>query len=118
MNGLNWLWIAIAVTVPVLLGAAAAYPFWRMQQPIFGNVVGSTVIFGAAIALIMREHVELDELVQRCLDAGTMCWPTPSAFTRYAIYAFVALFQVIVLFSTSVGVEARIRRRGYAPEWR
>jgi len=30
----------------------------------------------------------------------------------------VALFQVIALFSLSLKVDERARRRGYAPEWR
>ena len=47
-----------------------------------------------------------------------MCWPDPSAFARYAIYAFIALFEVIMLFSVSLKVETKVRRRGYAPEWR
>ena len=46
------------------------------------------------------------------------CWPNPSAFSRYAIYAFIALFEVMALFSLSLKVENKIRRRGYAPEWR
>jgi hypothetical protein len=42
----------------------------------------------------------------------------PSAFARYAIYAFIGLLEVIVLFSVSLTVERKIRRRGYDPEWR
>jgi hypothetical protein len=118
VSGLNWSWIVLALTVPIAAGGLVAYPFWRMSQPIFGNIVGTIVIFGAAIAFIMREHFELDSIVQACLDAGAPCWPEPSAFTRFAIYAFIGLFEVIVLFSVSVGVETRLRRRGYAPEWR
>lgn len=117
MNELNWFWIAFALTLPILAGGFVTFPFWRMGQPIFGNIVGSAVIFAAAIALIMREHVELDRVVQGCLDRGEVCWPNPSAFTRFAIYAFISLFQVIALFSLSVRVDAKIRRRRYAPEW-
>jgi hypothetical protein len=118
MNGLNWSWIALALTVPPLAGGLVALPLWLRGEPIFGNLAGTAVIFGAAIALIMRERVELDRLMQRCLDQGFVCWPEPSPFTRYAIYSFIALFEVILLFSLSLKVEAKIRRRGYAPEWR
>ena len=118
MTGLNWFWIALAVAIPLVAGGLIAYPFWRLSQPIFGNIVGSAVIFAIAIGLIMREHVELDRVVQACLDRGVTCWPEPSAFTRFAIYAFIALFQVIALFTLSVRVEAKLRRRGYDPEWR
>lgn len=118
MTTLNWFWIAIGAAVPILAGLLIAYPIWRMNQPILGNLAGSVVIFGTAIALIMREHIELDRQVQACLGQGVTCWPDPSAFTRYAIYAAIALAQVMALFSVSLRVEHRLRRRGYDPEWR
>ena len=118
MNELSWFWIALALTVPPLVGGLVALPFWLKSEPIFGNLVGTVVIFGAAIGLILRERVELERVTQACLDQGFTCWPDPSAFTRYAIYAFIALFQVMALFSLSLKVETKIRRRGYAPEWR
>src|SRR5205823_12000356 len=104
MTGLSWSWILFAVMVPPLVGVGVAYPIWRMGQPIFGNIVGSVMIFGAALAMIMREHVELDRVVQACLDNGTTCWPDPSAFTRFAIYAFIGLFEVIFFFTLGVRV--------------
>ena len=118
MNALNWFWIAVALTVPTLMGGLVAFPFWRKGEPIFGNVAGTAVIFGAAVALIMRERVELDLGARGCLEQGFVCWPEPSAFTRFAIYAFIALLEVIALFSLSLRVETKIRRRGCAPEWR
>jgi hypothetical protein len=104
MNGLNWFWIIVAAVAPAFAGMLVAYPIWRMTQPILGNLAGSAVIFGVGIALIMREHVELDRQVQACLGQGFTCWPDPSAFTRYAIYAGIALVQVMALFSVSLRV--------------
>jgi hypothetical protein len=95
-----------------------AYPFWRKDQAIFGNIIGTAVMFTSAFAMILREHAITDRLVQRCLDEGTTCWPEPSAFTRYAIYASIALLEAIILFSLSLRVEERMRGRDYAPEWR
>lgn len=118
LRELNWFWIALALTVPSLMGGLIAFPFWRMGEAILGNIAGTVLILGSAIALIMREHVEVDRIAQACIDKGTTCWPEPSAFTRFAIYAFIGLFEVIVLFSVSIRVEARLRRRGYDPEWR
>ncbi len=118
MNGLNWYWIGLGATVPPLVGLLVAFPFWWKEQPIFGNIAGTAVIFGAAFALIMREHMQIEKMVNACLDAGLPCFPNPPAFTRFAVYAFVALIEVIALFSLSLKVEHKRRRRGYSPEWR
>jgi hypothetical protein len=114
----SWLWIALQLTATPLAGLLVAYPFWRKGGMIFGNIAGTAVIFGSAFALIMMEYVALDRLVQDCLDNGDVCWPVPSAFSRFALYAFIGLVEVFALFSLSLVVEARMRRRDYAPEWR
>ena len=118
LTELNWLWIVVALTLPMVGGLLLAWPIWLTGQPILGNIAGTIVIFGSAVVLIMREHAELDVLVQACIEQGTTCWPSPSAFTRFAIYAFIGLAQVIVLFTISVNVETRQRRKRYSPEWR
>lgn len=118
VSGLDWFWIAIAVTVPFIGGLLVAWPIWLRKQPILGNLAGSIVAFGFGIAMIMRERTALDLAVNACIEAGETCWPDPSAFTRFAIYAFISLAQVIAIFTISVSVESRERRKRYAPEWR
>jgi hypothetical protein len=118
VNELSWLWIALMLIVPSVAGVLVAFPCWRKREMILGNLAGTIVIFGAAVAMIVRESVELNRLTQKCLDAGYTCWPVPSAFTRYAIYAFIALLEVVALFTVSLKVEERMRNRHYAPEWR
>ncbi|HUR32154.1 MAG TPA: hypothetical protein VM032_00040 [Vicinamibacterales bacterium] len=118
VTGLSWYWIVVGLTLPLAGGLLLAWPIWLTGQPILGNLAGSILIFGAAIGLILREHAALDLVVQACLEQGTTCWPAPSAFTRFAVYAFIALAQVIALFTISVSVETRQRRKRYAPEWR
>ncbi len=118
VSQLNWYWISLELTVTPLLGLLVAYPFWRKGGMIFGNIVGTALIFGWAFALIFREHIELERVVQKCFEEGAVCWPEPSAFTRFAIYAFIALIEVCALFSLSLVVEKRMRDRDYAPEWR
>ena len=95
-----------------------AYPLWNRRETILGSILGATIIFGASLAAIFREYAEVNRVVQACLDAGTVCWPEPSAFTRYAVYAFVGLASVFAVFVIGVQVESRIRNRAYAPEWR
>jgi hypothetical protein len=115
---LNWYWIAVASTVPGLVGLLADFPFWRRTEAIFGNIIGTAIVFAFSFGFIWREHVELDRLVKACLDAGTVCWPQPAAFTRFAIYACIGMAQVFLIFMLSLRVEERARRREYAPEWR
>jgi hypothetical protein len=118
VNGFSWGWIVLMAAVPPVVGLLLAYPFWKGRQPILGNIAGTVVIFGSALALILRESAELDGIGRRCIDAGYYCFPSPSAFSRYAVYAFIALFEVFALFTVSLKVEEKIRRSGYDPEWR
>ena len=118
MNELSWFWIVLALVVPSALAGLIAYPIWRSGQAILGNVAGTLIIMGTAMGLIMREHVVLDRVVQACLGQGFTCWPEPSAFMRYSIYAIIGMAEVIALFMVSLKVEAHFRRRDYAPEWR
>jgi len=118
VNGLNWYWISLELTAAPLAALLIAVPFWRKGGMIFGNIAATCVLFATAFGLIFREHFELDHVVRECFDAGSVCWPVPSAFTRFAVYAFIALVEVIAVFSLSLVVEKRMRNRDYAPEWR
>jgi hypothetical protein len=118
MNELSWPWIGLMCTAPAIVGGLVAFLIWRTSQYVLGNLAGSAVIFATALGLILRESAELDRLGRQCLDAGYYCFPEPSAFTRYAIYAFIGLVEVFGVFAFSLRVERRIRDRRYAPEWR
>ena len=117
-QGLNWYWIAIQSTAAPVLALLLAVPFWRKAEMIFGNIVGSGLVLGWAIVLILLEYIEVDRSVQACIDAGTTCWPEPSAFARFAIYASIGMAEVFLIFTISLAVERRISNRNYAPEWR
>jgi hypothetical protein len=118
VHQLNWYWIVLELTVTPLVGGLLALPFWLKGGMIFGNIAGTVIILGSAFGMIFREHFELDQVVQKCLDEGLVCWPEPSAFTRFAIYASIGMVEVFVLFSLSLIVEKRLRNRDYSPEWR
>jgi len=106
------------LVVPPAAALLAAVPLWREKYPIFGNLVGTFIILASALALIMREYAVIDRVTRACLEAGTTCWPQPSAFARYAIYTGVGFVEVFALFLYSLRVERKIRDRDYAPEWR
>jgi len=105
-------------TAPGILGVLLAWTCWRKTEIILGNLVGTAVILGFAFALIFRESAEVDRVTRACLDAGYTCWPVPSAFVRYAIYAGIGFLEVVALFMASLSVERHMRDRHYAPEWR
>lgn len=118
MNGLSWGWIALQAVAPMGLGFLVAWPIWRRGQPILGSLTGALVLAGSAIALILREYVAIDRLTADCLAQGFTCWPEPSAFSRYAVYALIGLVQIYILFIASVRFDNRRRQRLYAPQWR
>jgi hypothetical protein len=118
MTDLSWSWIAVMAMVPPLAAIAVAYPLWTRGQTILGSIAGAALIFATALGLIGREYSVLEALTQACIDAGTTCWPDPPAFTRFAIYAFIALVEVFAVFALGLRVEARRRNARYAPEWR
>lgn len=118
MTELNWHWIGLGATVPPLAGLLAALPLWRKRHMIFGNIFATAIIFASSLALIFREYVEIDKATRACIDAGYTCWPEPSAFARFGIYASLGLLEVFAIFGVSLKVEAWLRSRDYAPEWR
>lgn len=118
VTSLSWNWIGLEVTLTPLVAVLLAWPFWRKNEIIFGNVVATALIFGAGFGLIWREYIVIDRVTKACLEAGSVCFPDPSAFTRFAIYGFVALVEVFAVFSFSLWVEEHRRSRDYDPEWR
>ncbi len=117
--GLNWFWIAISATVPFVAAFLCALPFWRRQaDSILGSVVGSGIIFAAAIFFVSREYLELDRLRAACMAAEIPCRFRPPDFTRYSVYGAIAFAEVMTIFSVGLSMEERARRRTRAPEWR
>ena len=79
MTHLNWYYIAVAMSVPPVIGLLLAFPFWWKGRMTLGNITGTVIVFGFAIGFILREYAQIDRLTQECLDAGTVCFPVPSA---------------------------------------
>src|SRR5262245_45600162 len=109
MTELSWRWIALMCTAPPAAGLVIAVVVWRTNQVILGNLAGAAVIFGSALALILRESAEIDRVTRACVQAGYTCWPDPAAFTRYAIYAFIGLLEVFAVFILSLRFERAVR---------
>jgi hypothetical protein len=117
MNDFNWASIAM-VLAALPVGVVAARPLWRRKEAMLGNLAGTIVIFGTAVVLILKESAESDAATAVCLDAGLADCFQSGSFTRYGIYAFIGLAEVIALFLISIAAERRIRERDVAPEWR
>ena len=121
MPGLHWDYVVLLAIGPPLAAWLIASLVWRLGEMILGNIAGTIIIFGSALILMFLEYSELNRLTNACLataSADDMCFPVPSAFARYSIYACIALAQVFGLFLWSLRVEQRIRNRDVAPEWR
>jgi len=115
----NWLWLAVAGTVPLAIGFLIAWPFWRKGMTTFGSSVGAGIIFMAGAALIGREFTELERLTEQCLaETGFECVFKPSAFARFAVYAGIALVQVFILFDASIAADRRHYRKHFPSEWK
>src|SRR5262249_34111274 len=52
LTHLNWYWITLEVLIPPVVALLLAYPFWRKGGMIFGNIVGTAVMFATAFGLI------------------------------------------------------------------
>ena len=71
----------LMVLAPPVVSLLAAWPFWRKGGMIFGNVVGTALIFGTSFSLIMREYGELHRATQALWVAGRApVFPVPAAF--------------------------------------
>ena len=116
---MSWYWIAVALIAPTVLGFLTAWPLWRNGQGTFGSTVGASVIFMCAAALIGREYTELERLSEACIEAtGYECIFSPSAFTRFAIYAAIGLVEVFLLFDQGIKADRRAYRRQFPSEWK
>ncbi len=116
---MNWFWVGIAASVPLVAALMVAYLLWRRGQSTFGSTAASMLVFIAGSLMIAREYAELERLSEQCVaDTGFECIFDPSPFTRFAVYAGIALFQAFAIFLIGIKADERKRSRDYAPEWR
>jgi hypothetical protein len=98
------------------MGLLVTIPFWRKAEMIFGNIFGRP-------SASSGDHPDLSRACRGRLcraggiEAGTTCWPEPSAFAR-SPSTRQSGWAKFVLFTLSLAVERRISNRDYAPEWR
>ena len=117
--GLDWVWIGIALTVPLAVGLIAALPFWwRQSDALLGNVVASGLIVTGTLLFVWREYLELAEIRASCGERNVVCRIRPPDFHRYAIYGGIGFAEVMGVFVIGLSFEERARRRARAPEWR
>lgn len=116
---MNWQWVALAATVPLVAALFVAWLLWRKGQSTFGSTAASMIVFIGGAIMIAREYAELEKLTEQCLaETGIECLFDPSPFARFATYACIALAQAFLIFYLGIRSDERRRRLDYAPEWR
>ena len=120
---MDWRWVVVGLTVPTLVGMLLAFPVWRWgKNPTIGAILGAFPIFIATVALIGREFIEIQRFYRQCralLDRHIVCHDlSPDDFTRFAIYCFIGMVEVFLLFYMSAAVDERKREREFALPWR
>jgi hypothetical protein len=117
--GLNWVWMSVALTLPLAAGLAAALLFWwRQRDTLLGSVVGAGLIGASVLLFIWREYLDLARLRASCAERNVACRVQPPDFHRYALYGGIGFAEVMVVFTVGLRVGERARRRTRAPEWR
>lgn len=117
-NTMSWYWIGVALVLPFGLAILVAWPFWGRSRDSLGSGVGSLLILAFAVGFIGREYIHLQQFTGECIAAEKACSFYPEPFTRFCIYAFIAMAQVGALFAVSGTVEHRIENAAFAKEWR
>jgi formate hydrogenlyase subunit 3/multisubunit Na+/H+ antiporter MnhD subunit len=117
-KGLVWGWIVQAALIPPPIAFPMAWLLWRYASTMIGNVVGCALLFGTTVAAIGREYFALQALTRTCIAQEIPCPIKPDAFTRFAIYAFIGMFQIAALYTIGLWREERARRGSFSPEWR
>ena len=86
------------------------------------SILGAFPIFIATVALIGREFIEIQRFYRQChalLDRHIVCRDlSPDDFTRFAIYCFIGMVQVFLLFYVSAVVDGRKRESEFEGAWR
>jgi len=110
--GMSHFWLAVVASVPFGAGLLVAWPFWKKGvKDEIGTIVGAFVVFACALGLVGRDYIEMEGILRRCVALEIGCRFYPGDFTRYAIYAGIAMVQTFVLFMTGLKIEERRRRR-------
>lgn len=76
-----------------------------------GTIVGSGVVFACALLFIGREYTEYEQIRAWCVVREIACRFSPGLVNRCAIYGFIGMVQVFLLFLIGLGVEERLRVR-------
>jgi hypothetical protein len=123
LTSLDWRWVAVGLTVPTLVGMLIAFAVWRWgKNPTIGAILGALPIFIATVALIGREFIAIQRFYGEChalLEKHIVCRDlSPDDFTRFAIYCFIGMVEVFVLFYMSAVIDGHKREAEFALPWR
>jgi hypothetical protein len=92
------------------------------KNPTIGAILGALPIFIATVALIGREFIAIQRFYGQChalLEKHIVCRDlSPDDFTRFAIYCFIGMVEVFVLFYMSAVIDGHKREAEFALPWR
>ena len=117
--GMNWLRMAQAAIMPVLIVAPIVWFCWTRKWLLSATIVGSAGFFLGFIVFGGLEYYDAVAFRTWCQMTNTPCRPSsPSDFTRIVSYGGVAMAQVMALYLAGASVERRLRDREYDRAWR
>jgi hypothetical protein len=108
--------VAIAVVVPLVLGAAVGYPFWRQRKVIFGNIVSSIAVGLVIIGLIVSGFGAFFACSTAADGAGCGGYTLDDATRLMIGLAVIGWVDVFLLLVLSGFVEDRARKRNVRME--
>ena len=112
-------WLTASAGVPFVVALAVAWPLWhRPSRDPVGSVVGAGIVLAFAVAFVGREYIHVERATRQCLALEVSCRFIPEPYTRFFLYAGIAMAQTFALFLIGARIEDKRRESDVAVQWR